>query len=146
MKFNERKDFTESGKKEDQSIECVFVDDEEEYIVQKHAVSDNSDFVCRLTIKRSDREPIRAWRVLQDIKNAIMGEKSVAIEIYPKESEVTDTGNLYHLWVFRPRTGLSCTSIPSFTRLSISYQEPINFFLLTLPLTHNVIFSYTSLP
>ena len=39
MKFNERKDFTERGKKEDQSIECVFVDEEEEYIVQKHAVS-----------------------------------------------------------------------------------------------------------
>ena len=115
MKFNERKDFTKRGKKEDQSIECVFVDEEEEHIVQKHAASDNSDFMCRLTIKRSDLEPIRTWRVIQDIKNAIMGEESVAIEIYPKESEVTDTGNLYHLWVFRPGIVVNAQIIPANT-------------------------------
>ncbi|MBU0987158.1 MAG: hypothetical protein KKH68_07880 [Proteobacteria bacterium] len=56
MKFNERTDFTEHGKREDQSIECVFADEPVEYIVQKHAVSNESDFMCRLTIKRSDRE------------------------------------------------------------------------------------------
>lgn len=113
MRFYERTDFTERGKKEDQSIECVFVDESVEYIVQKHAVSNESDFMCRLTIKRSGREPIRTWRVLQDIKNAIAGEESVAIEIYPKESEVTDTGNLYHLWVFRPGIVVNAQIVPA---------------------------------
>jgi len=113
MRFYERSDFTERGKKEDQSIECVFVDESVEYIVQKHAVSNESNFMCRLTIKRSGREPIRTWRVLQDIKNAIAGEESVAIEIYPKESEVTDTGNIYHLWVFRPGIVVNAQIVPA---------------------------------
>ena len=115
MKFNERTDFTERGKEEDPSIECVFVDESDEYIVQKHGVSDGSDFVCRLTVKRSDGEPIRTWRVLQDIKNAITGEESVAIEIYPKESQVTDTGNLYHLWVFGPGIVVNAQIVPAKT-------------------------------
>lgn len=113
MRFYERSNFTERGKKEDQSIECVFVDESVEYIVQKHAVSNESNFMCRLTIKRSGREPIRTWRVLQDIKNAIAGEESVAIEIYPKESEVTDTGNIYHLWVFRPGIVVNAQIVPA---------------------------------
>lgn len=99
MDFVERPDFTRMGQRLDPTILQVYADGE--FIVQKHSVLENCDFQCRLTIKRLDKKPIRSWRILQDIKNIIVGEEIVAIEIYPKESEVTDTGNLYHLWVFQ---------------------------------------------
>lgn len=100
MVLVERADWTREGRRLDPTILRVYADGE--YLVEKHSVLETSDFQCRLTIKRLDKEPIRSWRILQDIKNFIVGEEIVAIEIYPKESDVTDTGNLYHLWVFQP--------------------------------------------
>lgn len=77
-------------------VECVFVDESVEYIFRKHAVSKESDFMCSLTIKRSDREPIRTWRVLQDIKNAIIGKDLVAIEIYRRVGRGSTLSLLYN--------------------------------------------------
>lgn len=56
--------------------------------------------VLHLSIKRIDREPIRDWRALQSIKNAIVGEECEAFELYPAESRLVDTANQYHLWAF----------------------------------------------
>ena len=53
-----------------------------------------------LSIKRHDREPMQDWRVLQAIKNAIVGEDVEAVELYPAESRVVDTSNQYHLYAF----------------------------------------------
>jgi hypothetical protein len=58
--------------------------------------------MVHLSIKRLDREPIRDWRELQQIKNAIVGEEAEAIEIYPADSRLVDAANQYHLWCFRP--------------------------------------------
>jgi hypothetical protein len=52
-----------------------------------------------LSIKRRDREPIGDWRVMQEIKNAIVGPEREAAELYPAESRLVDTANQYHLWV-----------------------------------------------
>jgi hypothetical protein len=51
-----------------------------------------------LSIKRADREPIRDWRILQAIKNGIVGEEVEAVELYPAESRLVDTANQYHLF------------------------------------------------
>lgn len=40
------------------------------------------------------------WAVKQEIKNEIFGEKRLAIEVYPKESNKVDILDVYHLWVF----------------------------------------------
>jgi hypothetical protein len=56
--------------------------------------------VLWLSIKRRDRQPMHDWRVLQAIKNAIVGEEHEGFEIYPAESRLVDTANQYHLWVF----------------------------------------------
>jgi hypothetical protein len=40
--------------------------------------------VC-LSAKRVDREPLQDWRVLQEIKNALVGEECEAIELFPAE-------------------------------------------------------------
>lgn len=56
--------------------------------------------MTHLSIKRIDNESIHNWRDLQQIKNMIMNEDCVGVEIYPNESNLVDTANQYHLWVF----------------------------------------------
>ena len=40
------------------------------------------------------------WREFQQIKNDLCGEAYCGIEIYPPESSMVDTVNVFHLWVF----------------------------------------------
>jgi len=56
-----------------------------------------------LSIKRKDREPIDEdrWRILQRIKNTLVGPEHEAVELYPAESRLVDTANQWHLWVFQ---------------------------------------------
>lgn len=39
------------------------------------------------------------WAEKQRIKNEIFGKEAVAIEVYPKESKLIDSTNMYHLWI-----------------------------------------------
>jgi len=55
-----------------------------------------------LSIKKLNKHPVHDWRDLQRIKNELCGINCQAIEIYPPESELVDTANQYHLWVFPP--------------------------------------------
>ncbi len=97
----------------DFSVIAVYTDGE--YIVCKHPLRRSKKFEFRLSVQREDKEPIRNWRVLQDIKNDVAGVDRTAAEIYPPETEVTDTGNMYHLWVYRlgrePRVRLTPPTI-----------------------------------
>ncbi len=99
MRFREREDYLGYAQGFDPDITQVYTDSE--FIVEVHGTHVSSPFRCRLVVKRIDKAPVRAWRDLQDIKNEIVGKDAVAIEIYPREDHVTDTGNLYHLWVLR---------------------------------------------
>jgi hypothetical protein len=56
--------------------------------------------MTHLSIKRIDNGSIHNWRDLQQIKNMIMNEDCVGVEIYPNENNLVDTANQYHLWVF----------------------------------------------
>jgi len=53
-----------------------------------------------LSIKRRDKNPVRDWRHLQQIKNELIGEECEAFEIYPASSRLVDDANQYHLWGF----------------------------------------------
>ena len=55
--------------------------------------------MVHLLIRSHDQKPIHDWRDLQSIKNAIVGPEHEAIELYPRESRVVDTANVFHLWV-----------------------------------------------
>lgn len=57
--------------------------------------------MLHLSIKRRDRQPIdyNHWRILQRIKNEIVGPEYEAVELYPREGRLMDTSNQYHLWV-----------------------------------------------
>ena len=100
MKFSKHISFSEIAKTKDIHIEGVYTDENCEYIIEKHKIIDNHPFEYRLAIKRADKGTIHSWSIFQEIKNQLVGEEVVAIEVYPKKSEVTDTANMYHLWVF----------------------------------------------
>ena len=53
----------------------------------------------RLTIKRHDGKAYEQWKDLQTIKNELVGPEYEAVELFPAESRLIDTGNEYHLWV-----------------------------------------------
>lgn len=64
------------------------------YQVQKREMTE----WINLSIRRIDREPIRDWRDMQEIKNQLLGAEVEAVELYPAESRLVDTANQYHLW------------------------------------------------
>ena len=39
------------------------------------------------------------WKVKQEIKNELFGEDRQAIEVFPKESNLVDVADTYHLWI-----------------------------------------------
>ena len=84
-------------------IDGVYTDDE--FIVERHLVPESRPFEYRLVVHRHDKKPIGVWRTLQDAKNQAVGPEREAIQVFPPESQVTDTVNHYHLWVFRPEYG-----------------------------------------
>ncbi len=52
-----------------------------------------------LSITRLDGGTCNEWSHLQRIKNEIVGPEHEAIELFPAESRLVNTGNQYHLWV-----------------------------------------------
>lgn len=40
------------------------------------------------------------WSVKQQIKNELFGENRLAIEVFPKEKNLVDVMDVYHLWIF----------------------------------------------
>lgn len=39
------------------------------------------------------------WKIKQQIKNEIFGKDRIAIEVFPKESNLVDVSDVYHLWI-----------------------------------------------
>lgn len=56
--------------------------------------------VTHLTIT-SHEQP--NWMEKQQIKNDLFGKESVAVEVFPKESELVDNANMYHLWILHDK-------------------------------------------
>lgn len=58
--------------------------------------------LVELSIKRRDKEPIdeNHWRILQEIKNLMVGDENEGAELFPAESRKFDTANQYYLFVF----------------------------------------------
>lgn len=53
-----------------------------------------------LDIRRHDGRAVTNWRDFQQIKNELVGPEHEAMELFPAESRLVDTGNQYHLWVY----------------------------------------------
>lgn len=55
--------------------------------------------IIHLWIRRHDGKPL-GWTQLQRIKNEILGDEKLAIQVFPKESNKVDQANMYHLFAF----------------------------------------------
>jgi hypothetical protein len=55
--------------------------------------------MVHLSVKRLDQQPVRAWRHMQRIKNQVAGPDRYGFEILPRESQLVDAANQYHIWV-----------------------------------------------
>lgn len=64
-----------------------------------HLINDTPDGWVALSIKRNDRQAECDWRILQRIKNDIMGEDREAVQLFPSMQRVLDTANQYFLFV-----------------------------------------------
>ncbi len=56
--------------------------------------------IRHLAIRTRDSVMINKFYSLMDIKNQICGEDCPAVQVYPKESEIMDSANMTHLFVF----------------------------------------------
>ena len=76
------------------------------YSVMSRLIDTNSPWgkVEHVTIQRrkqlsSDGSGEIPWKVKQEIKNELFGEKRKAIEIFPSADRLVDVMDVYHLWV-----------------------------------------------
>lgn len=53
----------------------------------------------QLVVRRHDGGEVHGWSDLQRVKNEVVGPDRVAIEVYPRDSDVVDHANLRHLFV-----------------------------------------------
>ncbi len=65
----------------------------------------------QLQIRRNDWGACKDWRDFQQIKNELVGVEHEAMELFPAESRLVDTANVYSIWVhgdphFRFQVGL----------------------------------------
>ncbi|WP_372934962.1 DUF7694 domain-containing protein [Mariniphaga sediminis] len=55
----------------------------------------------RAMVQRHDDTPIpNHWREMQNIKNELFGGETIAVEYYPRESELTDDHNIYWMFIY----------------------------------------------
>ena len=70
------------------------------------------NLALRLGIRLHDQSTRIGWAEKQRIKNTLIGEDRIAIEVYPKESELVDQANMFWLWVLPKDTDLSDFGLP----------------------------------
>jgi hypothetical protein len=42
--------------------------------------------------------PVSDFYIFQEIKNFVLGDEAQAVQVYPRESDLVDGSNTYHLW------------------------------------------------
>jgi hypothetical protein len=91
------------------------------YLVSAGRAEPSQYPMVHLSIKRLDKEPIdeNHWRILQGIKNVIIGPEHEAVELYPAESRLMDTANQYHLWVLAQPAEDRCFPFGYFTQRAV---------------------------
>lgn len=80
------------------SISDVYVDTHGKYTVI--VTKDDRDLygAIHASIRCKDNHKL-SWKEKFNIKNALFGEESEAIEFYPKCSELVDLTNAYHIYI-----------------------------------------------
>jgi hypothetical protein len=69
-----------------------------DYVVMIRNIETEWGKVQHACIRNADNSDI-PWREKQRIKNEIFGKESLAIEVFPCESQLVDEAGMYHIWV-----------------------------------------------
>jgi len=76
------------------TCEKAWVTDDMQYLVLLNHVSDfkHVRIIHVLGLRQDD------FHTFQDIKDAVLGEGTIAVQVYPRKEDVVDGSNTYHLW------------------------------------------------
>lgn len=83
----------------------VYVSNDQKYCVMSREIDTDMGKVTHMCIRSQGRKETGwqgediPWAEKQRIKNEIYGKELTAIEVFPKESELVDEANMYHLWI-----------------------------------------------
>ena len=97
-KSTPRSQSTGAGDGWGREISEVLVDEALIYCVMIRNIETEWGTVEHAIIRNAESTDI-CWSEKQRLKNEIFGHEAVAIEIFPKMSELVDSANMYHLWV-----------------------------------------------
>lgn len=84
-----------------------------DFVVMTRTVDTEWGEVTHATISTPNGRDI-TWAEKQSIKNEIFGNETQAIEIFPKESELVDEADMYHIWI-----------LPESMKLPLSLREEV---------------------
>lgn len=84
----------------DEFLAAIYYDNDTYRVKVNYGLDMRGIVAKHLAISRHDKNPIREWRDLQEIKNKLCGPESEAVELFPAESRLVDTANVYHLWAY----------------------------------------------
>jgi hypothetical protein len=79
-------------------LDKVYCDVNRQYVIMIREVKTEWGTIQHACLRNAESTDI-PWREKQRIKNEIFGKERVAIEVFPKESELVDAANMYHFWV-----------------------------------------------
>lgn len=86
-------------------LDRVYVANDKSYCVMTREIDTHIGKVTHATLRSQGTHETNwkgteiSWSEKQRIKNEIFGEDAVAIEVFPKEDELVDEANMYHIWV-----------------------------------------------
>lgn len=86
-------------------LDSVYVSNDKKYCVMTRDLDTPLGKVTHACIRNQGSKETNwegtdiPWSEKQRIKNEIFGKESIAIEIFPKEMDLIDKANMYHLWV-----------------------------------------------
>lgn len=69
-------------------------------VIARDFMADDGEPMRWLSIRRNDRGVVDDWRDLQRVKNMLAGPGLDAVQVFPRESNLADSANQYHLWVY----------------------------------------------
>jgi len=92
-------------------MDRCWIDNEKNLCVCSRLIRTKFGNVEHVTITRgmgtSDGSGEVSWSEKMQIKNELFGENRFAIEVYPKQKNLVDVCDVYHLWVFDKKIDMS---------------------------------------
>ena len=105
-------------------MDRCWLDNDENLCVCSRIIRTKFGNVEHVTISRgtgtNDGTGEVSWAMKQQIKNELFGENRFAIEVFPKQKNLVDVCDVYHLWVFDKKVDMP------FGISRSEYQKAIN--------------------